>query len=158
MRFVHHRKRWLLRIALLALLPTGVLWWQVSEAQSWHAVGPIDPLWAETPHAVEVDGKPIFLTLIDGKVTAFNRQIPHPRGCKVEWHAREHRFIEGCLGTTFEQDGTYVRGPSLRHLDRFAVRVAAGEVAVNTSVIIRGAPLNSPTIGERIQQWIADLW
>ena len=158
MRFVHHRKRWLLSITLLALLLTGVWWWQVAEARSWHAVGRIDPAWAETPHAVEVDGKSIFLTLVDEKVMAFYGQDPHSRGCIVNWDAREQRFIDPCLGTTYEHDGTYVRGPSPRSLDRFVVRVTNNEVAINTSVITRGAPLNSPTIRERIQQWVADLW
>lgn len=158
MRFVLHRKGWLLSIAVLALLLVGVLWWRAAEARSWHHIGSINPLWAETPLAAEVDGKPVFLTLVDGKVTAFNRQIPHPRGCNVEWHAREHRFIEGCLGTTFEQDGTYVRGPSWRHLDRFAVRVAAGEVAINPSVSIYGASLEPPRWWQQIKQWFVDLW
>jgi hypothetical protein len=79
MRLVHHRKRWLLTIALLALLLAGVVRWQAVEAQAWHAVGFVDPLWVETPHAVDVNGKPIFLVLVDEKVTAFNRQDLHPR-------------------------------------------------------------------------------
>jgi len=158
MRFVHHRKRWLLTIALLVLLLAGVVWWQAAQARSWHAVGLVDSAWAETPHAAEVDGASIFLTLVDEKVIAFYGQDPHPRGCIVHWDAREQRFIDPCLGTTYEHDGTYVRGPSPRSLDRFAVRVTNNEVAINTSMIIRGAPLNSPIIWERIRQWFADLW
>jgi hypothetical protein len=57
----------------------------------------------------------------------------------------------------YEMDGTYVLGPSPRSLDQFAVRVTKNEVAINPSVTIRGAPLNTLTVWERIQRWFENL-
>ncbi len=157
MRFVHHRKRWLVSIALLALLLAGVLWWQVVEARSWQDIGPIDPAWTETLHVVKVDGKPVFLAIIDGRVTAWSRQDTHLEGCIVDWQIHEERFIDPCLRTTYSHAGGYIRGPSPRSLDRFMVRIVENTVAVDTARIIRGVPLNSPTIWERIQRWFESL-
>lgn len=159
MRLVYHRKRWLLSLALLVLLLAGMLWWQATQARAWHDVGPIDPTWATTPHAVAVNGESIFFAIVDGNVVAFNRRDTHPKGCIVNWEGwLPHRFNDPCLGTMYKMDGTYVSGPSPRSLDRFAVHVTNNQVAVNTSIIMRGAPLNSPTLWEQIQSWFASLW
>jgi hypothetical protein len=72
MRKIIRRQRLLLSIALLALVLAGGLWWRAAEAQSWHVVGPVDPSWAKTPDAVEVNGLSIYLTFVEGRLTAFS--------------------------------------------------------------------------------------
>jgi len=156
-RVVRYRQRWLLSIVLFALLLAGGLWWQAADARSWHDVGLVDPLWAETPFAVNVDGQSMFLAISAGEVVAWNRQDTHPKGCIVGWDVHEERFIDPCLGTAYSRTGQYIRGPSPRSLDRFSVRVVENAVAVDTSTIIRGAPLNSLTLWERIQRWFENL-
>jgi nitrite reductase/ring-hydroxylating ferredoxin subunit len=155
------RRLWPFVVAGLALLLlAGVLALRV-DIRPWRDLGAIDPAWAETPHAVELDGKSIFLILVDGKVTAFNRQDTYPRGCIVDWEVRgrQFQFIDPCLGSTYTQDGQYIRGPSPRDLDRFPVRVIDNNVSVTTSTVIRGTVRNGPpSLWERMQQWLEKVW
>ena len=157
LRIERYRWHWLLSIALLGLVLAGGRWWQAAEAGAWHGVGPIDSSWMRTPYAVEVNGRSIYLTFVGGRLTAFNWKDNHPKGCIVVWGVAERRYIDPCLGTNYDLDGAYIRGPSPRSLHRFPVRVTNNEVAVNTSSVIRGAPLNTPTLWERVRRWLENL-
>ncbi len=44
-------------------------------------------------------------------------------GCLYNWNDQEGKFICPCHGSEFEYDGTYIRGPAPRSLDRFVVQV-----------------------------------
>lgn len=43
-------------------------------------------------------------------------------GCIYDWKPNENRFICPCHGSTFERDGTFVKGPAPRDLDQFVIR------------------------------------
>src|SRR4030067_45602 len=40
-------------------------------------------------------------------------------------NSQEGKFICPCHGSQFQPDGTYIRGPAPRNLDRFVVQVAS---------------------------------
>ncbi len=44
-------------------------------------------------------------------------------GCLYGWNDQEGKFICPCHGSQFQYDGTYIRGPAPRSLDRFVVQV-----------------------------------
>lgn len=61
-------------------------------------------------------------------------------GCKVPW-CQSSQWLEcGCHGSKYNRWGEYKDGPAPRGLDRFPVRVADGQVLVDTSEIVTGPP------------------
>ncbi len=52
--------------------------------------------------------------------------------CLVPWQNVEERFIDPCHGLHYSYTGDYLRGPSWRGLNRFAVTInERGEVIVD---------------------------
>lgn len=69
---------------------------------------------------------PIWLARIsDTEIRAFYQADPR-NGCPVIWQAARQLFIEPCHGSSYALDGSYVRGPSQRNLDRFEVTISLG--------------------------------
>lgn len=65
-------------------------------------------------------------------------------GCLYNWDTQENIFKCPCHGSQFQPDGTYIRGPAPRSLDRFVVRAVdpdTGEVIAESS---EGEPLQVP--------------
>jgi hypothetical protein len=59
--------------------------------------------------------------------------------CLVPWQEAEEHFIDPCHGSAYTYTGEYVRGPSLRNLDRFDVSInEQGEVMVDVNKLLRG--------------------
>ncbi|GAB4559702.1 MAG: hypothetical protein Kow0047_05750 [Anaerolineae bacterium] len=75
---------------------------------------------------------------------ALYKVCPH-LGCLYGWNDQEGKFICPCHGSQFEYDGTYIRGPAPRSLDRFVMRAVdeKGNVIVETDPE-SGAPLPIP--------------
>jgi cytochrome b6-f complex iron-sulfur subunit len=66
-------------------------------------------------------------------------------GCLYNWRDQEDRFICPCHGSQFEKNGTYIRGPAPRSLDRFVVEIVdpnTNQVLATTNV--KGEPLKLP--------------
>jgi cytochrome b6-f complex iron-sulfur subunit len=87
-----------------------------------------------------VDASPInnpkgkfWLAHSEQGVTALYKVCTH-LGCLYAWRDQEGKFICPCHGSQFEYDGTYIRGPAPRSLDRFIVQVVGsnGEVLAET--------------------------
>ncbi|GAB4564370.1 MAG: hypothetical protein Kow0047_14090 [Anaerolineae bacterium] len=55
-------------------------------------------------------------------------------GCLYAWRDQEQKFICPCHGSQFAYDGTYLRGPAPRSLDRFVVQVTTpdGDIVAET--------------------------
>lgn len=66
-------------------------------------------------------------------------------GCLYNWNNQEGKFICPCHGSQFQADGTYIRGPAPRSLDRFVVEIqsADGQTIAETDPKT-GAPLKLP--------------
>ena len=74
-----------------------------------------------------------WLTHTDQGVLALYKVCTH-LGCLYAWRDQEGKFICPCHGSQFEYDGTYIRGPAPRSLDRFVVQVVGsdGQVLAET--------------------------
>ncbi len=81
-------------------------------------------------------------------------------GCLYNWNNQEGKFICPCHGSEFQKDGTYIRGPAPRSLDRFIIEIETleGEVVARTDETGKPLPLpNDPDLivkidtGRRIQ-------
>jgi cytochrome b6-f complex iron-sulfur subunit len=74
-----------------------------------------------------------WLTHTDEGVLALYKVCTH-LGCLYAWRDQEGKFICPCHGSQFTHDGTYIRGPAPRSLDRFVVQVVSrdGEVLAET--------------------------
>jgi len=56
-------------------------------------------------------------------------------GCLYNWNTQEFKFICPCHGSQFQANGTYIRGPAPRNLDRFVMQAldpATGKVLAET--------------------------
>jgi cytochrome b6-f complex iron-sulfur subunit len=85
-----------------------------------------------------------WLTRSEEGVLALYKVCTH-LGCLYAWRDQEDRFICPCHGSEFERNGTYIRGPAPRSLDRFVVQVvgADGEVLAETDTET-GGPVPVP--------------
>jgi len=59
-------------------------------------------------------------------------------GCKVPWCLSSQWFECPCHGSRYNRWGEWQGGPAPRGLDRFALAVAGGVVAVDTSTVVTG--------------------
>ncbi len=116
---------------------------------------------ADGDPGVNFAGKFWLSRTADGSILAIYKVCTH-LGCLYNWQPEEHKFICPCHGSEFELDGTYIRGPAPRSLDRLVIRLfdetgkeiaATGEegfaiaevnenwlVTVDTGSRIRGIP------------------
>ncbi len=65
-----------------------------------------------------------WLTRSEDGVLALYKVCTH-LGCLYNWNDQEGKFICPCHGSQFQYDGTYIRGPAPRSLDRFVVQVVS---------------------------------
>jgi len=91
-----------------------------------------------------------WLTRPEGGLLALYKVCTH-LGCLYAWREQEGKFICPCHGSQFEYDGTYIRGPAPRSLDRFVVQLVTpdGEVVAETDPET-GAPLPVPPDAENL--------
>lgn len=85
-----------------------------------------------------------WLSNTEGGIMAIYKVCTH-LGCLYNWNDQENKFACPCHGSQFQKDGTYIKGPAPRNLDRFIVRIesTAGELIAETDPET-GAPLPVP--------------
>jgi cytochrome b6-f complex iron-sulfur subunit len=66
-------------------------------------------------------------------------------GCSVPWCGPAKWFECPCHGSKYSINGEYRDGPAPRSLDQFRVDIVNGELVVDTSTIIEGAPRGTKT-------------
>jgi len=93
--------------------------------------GPVDQFPPGTVTAF-AKGQFYLVRLADGGFLARARRGTH-LGCTVPWNETEHRFVCPCHASAFEMNGVVLSPPAPRPLDRYAVRIEAGVVKVDTS-------------------------
>jgi len=96
-------------------------------------LGPVSNLPPEDAPPVN-NPKGMFWLVNDEKgVLALYKVCTH-LGCLYGWNDQEGKFICPCHGSQFERDGTYIRGPAPRSLDRFVVQAVSpdGDVLAET--------------------------
>ena len=76
-----------------------------------------------------------FLVRLEGGFLAISSVCTHLH-CIVNWNGMTKRFECPCHGAKFNEDGEVLEGPPPRPLDLHKLEVAAGNVVVDTEVII----------------------
>ncbi len=66
----------------------------------------------------------LWLSNTQNGVMAIYKVCTH-LGCLYNWNDQEGKFICPCHGSQFQSDGTYIRGPAPRSLDRFILQIVA---------------------------------
>lgn len=69
-------------------------------------------------------------------------------GCRVPFCGSSKWFECPCHGSKYNLAGEYQLGPAPRGMDRFKITLDAGNVLVDTSVVILGPPRGADTISE----------
>jgi cytochrome b6-f complex iron-sulfur subunit len=77
-------------------------------------------------------------------VMALYRKCVH-LGCSVPWCDSSQWFECPCHGSKYSVNGEYRDGPAPRSLDQFRVELIDGEIVVDTSAVILGAPRGTVT-------------
>lgn len=118
-------------LAAAMLLPSG-----------WHSLGQAAELRQARPVLVHVGAREFYLVWQNDTPLALSTLDPHDRfaGCDqpIRFDPAARRFSAPCGGATYQIDGTYLRGPSPRSMDRFATRIQHGRLEVDIGEIILG--------------------
>jgi hypothetical protein len=94
---------------------------------------------ADYPYSIDEVNNRIYLVNTGKDILIFHWLTPGSAHCRYKWHDRERVFIDPCYGTQFTLDGSYLTGPPRRGLDRYAVRLEAGQIIVDLSNIVEGS-------------------
>lgn len=78
----------------------------------------------------------LIIARYQGYVYAFDLECPH-RGTDVQWQGNRGRFYCPKHKSTFQPEGSLIRGKAARGLDRHPVRRDGEEIVVDTGVTVR---------------------
>ncbi len=119
----------------------------------WVSVGREDdfPLWQPVREEVKDQASGVVYRLqvvrLPDQTQAF-RARDTQSGCLLPWRpefefmGRKGWFRDPCHGATYDLTGVCFSGPCPRNLDRFALRIEAGNVQVNVRQLIEGSPVS----------------
>jgi cytochrome b6-f complex iron-sulfur subunit len=115
------------------------------EGRLWVTIYPATAL----PKAEGVYTPPVLNSLKAGLAVMYQK-CPH-LGCRVPNCNSSQWFECPCHGSQYNQAGEKKGGPAPRGMDRFATEVTAGELVVNTGVVIQGPPIGTNTTGQEAE-------
>jgi Rieske Fe-S protein len=78
----------------------------------------------------------VILVRFQQKAYAFNLACPH-ENTALRWRPRDGRFQCPRHESQYQPDGTFIQGRATRNMDRFAVKVAAGNLVVDLNRLFR---------------------
>ena len=115
------------------------------EGRLWVTLYPATAL----PKAEGVYTPPVLNSLKAGLAVMYQK-CPH-LGCRVPNCNSSQWFECPCHGSQYNQAGEKKGGPAPRGMDRFATEVTAGDLVVNTGVVIQGPPIGTNTTGQEAE-------
>jgi len=113
----------------------------------WRAVGRIDDFRVgETVNVTFIDPSPLPWAGVTARTAAWLRRVNDQDfvafavncshlGCPVRWLPDANLFMCPCHGGVYYDDGKVAAGPPPRPLSRYPVRIANGEVQIETQPI-----------------------
>jgi nitrite reductase/ring-hydroxylating ferredoxin subunit len=113
----------------------GILLYQTASASLAYTI-PADRVRADVITYIDppvANGHGFFLVRTSDGILALSEIPSHPRALPVAWTANSELFIDPALGCSFTKDGSYVRGPCIRNLDRYPIAVQDGLIVVDTA-------------------------
>lgn len=79
----------------------------------------------------------LYLVNAMGQYFALSQKCPH-LGCRVPFCESSGRFECPCHGSFFDIAGEYIKGPSPRGMDRYALAIEDNALVVDTAVLTDG--------------------
>jgi Rieske Fe-S protein len=76
----------------------------------------------------------VIVARSEGAMYAFNLSCPH-QNTALRWLADEHRFQCPKHKSRYQPDGTFISGRATRGMDRFAIRRAGDDIAVDLDAL-----------------------
>ena len=83
-------------------------------------------------------------------VVALFQKCPH-LGCRVPWCQTSQWFECPCHGSKYNRVGEKKGGPAPRGMDRFPVEISAGNVMINTGIVVQGPAIGANTTGQEAE-------
>jgi cytochrome b6-f complex iron-sulfur subunit len=141
---------WLVSIGFFTFTTAGVTYlfalprFKEGEFGGDFTVGPVGELPDTAAAPSNFPKVKLWISNTEGGLLALYKVCTH-LGCLYNWNTQDVKFICPCHGSQFQKDGTYIKGPAPRNLDRFVVRIQTpdGQVLAETDPDT-GAPLPLP--------------
>jgi len=141
---------WLVSIGFFSVTTAGVTFlfslprFKEGEFGGVFTIGTVEELPETNAQPENFPKVKFWLSNTKGGIMAIYKVCTH-LGCLYNWNDQENKFACPCHGSQFQKDGTYIKGPAPRNLDRFVVRIEsnAGEL-IAESDLATGAPLPVP--------------
>ena len=90
------------------------------------------------------------LNSMEAGLTVVYQVCPH-LGCRVPGCLTSQWFECPCHGSQYNRVGEKRGGPAPRGMDRFATKVEAGTLVVDTGTVIQGPPIGTNTTGQEAE-------
>jgi len=131
---------------IISGIRTGQGFFYAPEARAWLTIYPQDAV----PKAEGLYKESLLVGMRRGLIAQYQK-CPH-LGCRVPQCVSSQWFECGCHGSQYNQVGEKKGGPAPRGMDHFALLFsAAGDVTVDTGLIVEGMPIGTNTTGQEAE-------
>ena len=131
---------------IISGIRTGQGFFYAPEARAWITSYPQDAV----PKAEGLYDESLLLGMRRGLIAQYQK-CPH-LGCRVPQCVSSQWFECGCHGSQYNQVGEKKGGPAPRGMDHFPLLFsAAGDVTVDTGLIVQGMPIGTNTTGQEAE-------
>ena len=131
---------------IISGIRTGQGFFYAPEARAWITQYPTDAV----PKAEVIYDETLLVGMRRGLIAQYQK-CPH-LGCRVPQCVSSQWFECGCHGSQYNQVGEKKGGPAPRGMDHFPLEFsAAGDVTVDTGLIIQGMPIGTNTTGQEAE-------
>jgi cytochrome b6-f complex iron-sulfur subunit len=131
---------------IVAGIRTGNGFFYAPDARAWLTQYPVDAV----PKAEGLYAESILAGMREGLIAQYQK-CPH-LGCRVPQCVSSQWFECGCHGSQYNRVGEKKGGPAPRGMDHFPLEfTAAGDVIVNTGLIVQGLAIGTNTTGQEAE-------
>jgi cytochrome b6-f complex iron-sulfur subunit len=131
---------------IISGIRTGQGFFYAPEARAWITIYPQDAV----PKAEGLYKESLLVGMRRGLIAQYQK-CPH-LGCRVPQCVSSQWFECGCHGSQYNQVGEKKGGPAPRGMDHFPLLFsAAGDVTVDTGLIVEGMPIGTNTTGQEAE-------
>ncbi|HEX6657191.1 MAG TPA: Rieske 2Fe-2S domain-containing protein [Ilumatobacter sp.] len=131
---------------IISGIRTGQGFFYAPEARAWITTYPQDAV----PKAEGLYDESLLVGMRRGLIAQYQK-CPH-LGCRVPQCVSSQWFECGCHGSQYNQVGEKKGGPAPRGMDHFPLLFsAAGDVTVDTGLIVEGMPIGTNTTGQEAE-------
>lgn len=131
---------------IVAGIRTGNGFFYAPDARAWLTQYPVDAV----PKAEALYAESILAGMREGLIAQYQK-CPH-LGCRVPQCVSSQWFECGCHGSQYNRVGEKKGGPAPRGMDHFPLEfTAAGDVIVNTGLIVQGLAIGTNTTGQEAE-------